>query len=50
MNKIRIAVASGILAALLGGAAVHGASAAPSSHPEAGPVQCCFSAILGSHG
>lgn len=49
MKKIRIAVASGLLAVLLGGAAVHGASAAPSSHPEAGPVSCCYGAFLG-HG
>jgi hypothetical protein len=45
MNKIRIALASGFLAALLAGATVHGAAASPSSHPEAGPVSCCRVAV-----
>jgi len=49
MIKIRIAVASGLLAALLAGASAVGASAAQPAHSEAGPVQCCMAANLGSH-
>jgi hypothetical protein len=47
MIKIRIAVASGLLATLLAGAAVHGASASQPSHTVAGPVTCCYGGIIG---
>lgn len=47
MNKIRIAVASAFLAAVFAGAAVHGASAAAPSHPQAGPRPCCSASYNG---
>jgi hypothetical protein len=49
MNKIRIAVASALLSALLGGAAIHGASAAQPTHAEAGPVTCCDAVFMSTN-
>ena len=46
MIKIRIAVASGLLAALLAGGAVHAASPAQPTHTDANPVLCC-SVVIG---
>jgi hypothetical protein len=48
MIKIRIAVASALLSALLAGAAVHGASAQP-AHTEAGPVTCCAAVSMSTN-
>lgn len=49
MIKIRIAVASALLSALVAGAAVLGASAAQPAHSEAGPRPCCSSVVLGTN-
>jgi hypothetical protein len=48
MIKIRIAVASALLSALVAGAAVHGASAQP-AHTVAGPVSCCDSVFMSTN-
>jgi|HubBroStandDraft_6_1064221.scaffolds.fasta_scaffold782325_2 hypothetical protein len=41
MTKIRIAVVSALLAALVAGSAVFGASAGQPAHAVAGPRACC---------
>lgn len=49
MTKIRIAVASALLSALLAGSAVYGASAAQPAHSEASPVLCCSAVTMATH-
>jgi hypothetical protein len=47
MIKIRIAVASLLLSALVGGAAVQASAAVQTAHHDAGPVMCCSAVFMG---
>jgi hypothetical protein len=50
MNKIRIALVSGVIAAgLMAGSVAHATDATRPVLHEAGPVMCCYSTNMGSH-